>query len=125
MKILIIAKHLAGYTNFVIIYFSPRVKNILEVIHFYHILHKSFGLLYIEDLRGLYLSSPPPKPFEEKCTIYLLYLYVHFRRVYVEFVVLKLKFILLLQLNVRERAVQWAVFDPPPLPFTPRSDRCN
>ena len=51
-------------------------------------------------------------------------LYVHFQRVFVEFVVLLTKIwpkmlILLLQLSVEKRAV----FAPPP--FTPKSDRCN
>ena len=44
----------------------------------------------IGDLTG-FLPSPPPKVLERKWTLYLLYLYVHFRRAFVEFVVLKTK----------------------------------
>ena len=71
-----------------------------------------------------YFRNPPPK--KKSFRKEMDNTYEHFRRVFVEFVVLltknwlQIKF-LALQLNVGERAVQRAVFAPPP-PFTPRSD---
>ena len=58
---------------------------------FYYILHKnSFDIILRTP--GDYFSPPPKKKFlEDKWAIYLLYLYVHFRRVFVEFVVLLTK----------------------------------
>ena len=67
--------------------------------------------------RDYFCPPPPQKKIEKKWTIYLLYLYVglHFRRIFIEFVENLAKNIdLSLQLNIRERAVQWAVFGPPP-----------
>ena len=63
---------------------------------------------------GLFLP-PPHKVLEKKWTIYVFYFDVHFRREFVEFVVLltniwpKTYGLLPLQLNVRERAVQRAL----------------
>ena len=55
-------------------------------MRFYHILHKnSIGHL-LRTSRD-YFRPPPPKVIEMEWTIYLLYLDVHFRRVFVEFVV--------------------------------------
>ena len=56
-----------GYT-IAISYFAPRVKT-----YSYRTSRDYF--------------APPPKLLEKKWTIYLLYLYVHFQRVFVEFVV--------------------------------------
>ena len=82
---------------------------------FYHILHKnSIGHL-LRTSRDYF--RPPPQSFRKEMDN----MYVHFRRVFVEFVVHLTKIwpttidFLALQLNVGERAVQKAAFAPPPL----------
>ena len=84
-------------------------------MRFYHIFHKNSIWSLIEDLTGLF--SPPPPRFRKEMDN----MYVHFRRVFVEFVVLLTKIwptnidFLAIQLNVGERAVQRAGLAPPPL----------
>ena len=74
-------------------------------------------VMLIEDLTGLF--SPPPPSFRKEMDN----IYVQFRRIFVEFVVLLTKIwptnriyrYLALQLNDGERDFQRAVFAPPPL----------
>ena len=85
-------------------------------MRFYHILHKnSIGHFMVI----IFAPPPPTKVFREEMDN----IYVHFRRVFVKFVVLLTKIsptnriyrFLALQLNVGERAVQRAALPPPPL----------
>ena len=72
---------------------------------------------------GIIFAPPPKKKFFRK---EMNNIYVHFRKVFVEFVVFLTKIwptnidFLALQLSVGEGVVQRAVFTPPS--FTPRSD---
>ena len=56
----------------------------------YYILHKN-SLGHLLRTSQDYFRPPPPKVLEKKWTIYLLYFYVHFRKPFVEFVVLLAK----------------------------------
>ena len=83
-------------------------------MRFFHSLHEnSIGHL-LRTPRDYFRPPPKKKKFRKEMD----YIYVHFRRVFVEFVVLlAYKYLFLaLQLNVGKRAVL------PPPPFTPRSD---
>ena len=73
----------------------------------------------IGDLTGLLSAHPPPPPkvLERIWTLYLLYLYVHFRRAFVEFVVLKTKIRII---TVTAKCWGGAVLPTPPPRFTPR-----
>ena len=87
-------------------------------MRFDHILHeKSIGHL-LRTSRDYFRPPPQKKSFRKEMDN----IYAHFRRVFVEFVVLLTKIwptckylFLALQLNVGEGAVQRAVFGPPPL----------
>ena len=59
-------------------------------MRFYYILHKNSIDHLLRTSRDYYRPPPPPPPkvLEKKWTLYLLYFYVHFRKVFVEFVVL-------------------------------------
>ena len=85
-KILIIALHLAILLLWVIFLLEKLEKNMLSLMCFYHILHRnSIGNLL--RIPRNYFRPPPP----QSCRMLLANIYVHFRRVFVEFVVLLTK----------------------------------
>ena len=89
-------------------------------MRFYHILHKN-NIGHLLGTSRNYFRPPKKKSFRKEMDN----IYVHFRKVFVEFVVLLTKIwptnidFLALQLSVGEGAVQTqrAVFAPPPPPF--------
>ena len=89
-------------------------------MRFYHIWHKnSIGYL-LRTSREYFRPHSQSFRKEMNNIVYLLNFYVHFQRVFVEFVALLTKIWLKILILMLERGL----FSPPS-PFTPRSDRCN